>query len=358
VVAGLPVVVGGEYVNRVLSDDERSDQGLPVGLRKGQQLQQEQPQLEQQQHLVPQLQHVKSPGGFDLASPDSVSSDNSVANPMYRQKPLVYPEQTTQIQPGSGRNSGNPVDTRAGDTNSRMQMQQVHDPGYMVQSHFDQYQQLHQPQQYIPSGAPYIQHHPPGTMPVYYSVYPPQQHGGNPPGVEQHPYPFYYMPTRQQPQMYSMPPQQPNYSETPQTVPSSRTQTPPLASVTSYNPATSAAKPDMGAAGVYRTSAAPPPTQVQQVPTSQPSPLYAGFSQVYHPQQGMAPSGATTNYGYESGDPSHPQVYYTTQPHAPQVAAQYQTMAPTPAAATLSDAPPPLQQLSTENIKQPVRTQP
>lgn len=68
VVSGVPVVVGGEYSNRVFSDDERSDHG---GYRKAQQNQLHvQVQLQPQQ--IPQIQQKQSVA-FDLASPDSVS---------------------------------------------------------------------------------------------------------------------------------------------------------------------------------------------------------------------------------------------------------------------------------------------
>lgn len=60
--SSVPVpVIGGEYSNRIYSDDERSDGG---GYRKQQ----------QQMPAVPsQLQQKQAGGGLDLASPDSVS---------------------------------------------------------------------------------------------------------------------------------------------------------------------------------------------------------------------------------------------------------------------------------------------
>lgn len=102
IVAGLPMMVGGEFHNRVFSDDERSEQGVPVGFIKQlqvqpqqqQQQQQQQPsQLQQQQQQPSQLQHQhqqqvlqvqqqqqasqlqqsKQAGSFELPSPDSVS---------------------------------------------------------------------------------------------------------------------------------------------------------------------------------------------------------------------------------------------------------------------------------------------
>lgn len=54
----------GDYSNRVYSDDERSDHGVPLGLRKL--------PLAQQQPQPPQSQ-PKPSGVLDLPSPDSVS---------------------------------------------------------------------------------------------------------------------------------------------------------------------------------------------------------------------------------------------------------------------------------------------
>lgn len=53
-------LVSGEYVNRVISDDERSDHGVPVGYKKAPPPPQSLPQK-------------SSGGGLDLPSPDSVS---------------------------------------------------------------------------------------------------------------------------------------------------------------------------------------------------------------------------------------------------------------------------------------------
>lgn len=76
---GPPTIVAGDYHNRVVSDDERSDHGVLVGYRKPPT---PQPQVQTQaqsqtQTLAPQFQQ-KSTGGsgggvVDLPSPDSVS---------------------------------------------------------------------------------------------------------------------------------------------------------------------------------------------------------------------------------------------------------------------------------------------
>ncbi|XP_027097017.1 uncharacterized protein [Coffea arabica] len=355
VLSGLPVMVGGEYPNRVISDDERSEQGVPVGFRKAPQVQQYQQQVPQSQPQpqTTQFQQSKPIGVVDLPSPDSVSSDGSVTNPLSRQKPMMHHEPMVQIQPGNGRNPCNQIDLRAGDLNGRVPMpQHLQDSGYVLQSQFDQYQQLHQQQQFVPASNQYIHHHP-GAVPMYYySIYPPQQLGHTP-GLE-HQYPLHFMPSRQ-PQAYNLPLQQPSYGEPTPSAPSSRPQTPPAAMVppTAFNPAsnaTTASKPEM-TAGVYRTPAPAAPHMVQ-VPSSQ-TPQYAGYSQIHHPSQSIAPSSAATgNYSYEFADPTHAQIYYT-QPLAPQLAsAQYQTMT----SAAQVKLPEASAQLPTESIKQQVRT--
>lgn len=82
---GVPIgpatVVAGEYHNRVVSDDERSDHGVSVGYRKPptpppQVQSQTQAQSQAQtQTLAPQFQQKSTGGGavVDLPSPDSVS---------------------------------------------------------------------------------------------------------------------------------------------------------------------------------------------------------------------------------------------------------------------------------------------
>jgi len=65
-------MVVGEYQNRVFSDDERSDHGVPVCYRKPPQ---PQPQT-QMQTLTPQNQQRSGSGGgaaIDLPSTDSIS---------------------------------------------------------------------------------------------------------------------------------------------------------------------------------------------------------------------------------------------------------------------------------------------
>ena len=72
VVQPVPVssAAAGEYQNRVFSDDERSDHGVPVGYRRVQPVAQPQPQPQPQTQSQNQQ---KTSGGLDLHSPDSVS---------------------------------------------------------------------------------------------------------------------------------------------------------------------------------------------------------------------------------------------------------------------------------------------
>lgn len=64
VYSGVPVVVGGDYSNRIFSDDERSEQGVTAGYRNPVQTQpQPQPQQQQPKLVLPS----------DLPSPSSVS---------------------------------------------------------------------------------------------------------------------------------------------------------------------------------------------------------------------------------------------------------------------------------------------
>ncbi|GFS32797.1 octicosapeptide/Phox/Bem1p family protein [Actinidia rufa] len=348
-------VLPNEYSNRVFSDDERSEHGY----RKPSQ---SQPQIPQSQ--------PKPTGGFDLASPDSVSSDSSITNPLSRQRPpLIYQDPVVQISSGNNR-----VDPKLSDSNPRIHMQHVQDSGYVLQNHFDQQshqlnqqqqqqqqqldqqhqqqqlnqqhqqqqlnQQLQQQQQFLQAGGThYIHHHPTGqvSIPSYYPMYPHQQQSVHAHHPLDQSYQMYYMPARP-PQAYNMPVQQPNYSETATNTPSSRPQTPPPAAM-------------MPSPAAYTTARNAQP--LVQGPSSQHQPQYVGFSQIHHPSQSAAPaSAATGNYPYEFVDPMHAQVYYTQQMAPPQLAAQYQTMTSAPAMVL----PETSTQLPADNIKQQIRT--
>ncbi|KAB2624233.1 RNA polymerase II degradation factor 1-like [Pyrus ussuriensis x Pyrus communis] len=372
VASAAPLSTATDYLNRVVSDDERSDHGAPVGYRKPTP---PQPQL-QPQTLPPQSQLPKSSGVVDLPSPDSVSSDNSLSNAMSRPKPVIYQDPVVQIPSANARFPANLVDPKLNlsDPNTRIQMQQqVHDSGYVLQSQFDhqQQQQQHQqhpqqaqqPHQFIHPGTHYIQQHP-GSVPIpaYYPVYPPQQqqHHHHHPQLDQQQqqqqYQFYYMPTRQ-PQPYTtLPVQQSNISDSAAPIPSTRSQTPPNPAMSSpsapYNQIRNPqiAKPELGApTGVYRTAttAAPP---LVQVPSAQHQQQFVGYpTQMHHPSQSAVPSsGGNASYAYEyATDPSHAQIYYT-QPLAPSMPSQYQTMT----SAAAMGLPEVSAQLPTDSIKQ------
>ncbi|KAJ8562983.1 hypothetical protein K7X08_031435 [Anisodus acutangulus] len=316
VFSGVPVVVvGGDYGNRVYSDDERSDQSVGVGYRNPAPIQ----QLHQQQ-LQPKPVVIPS----DLPSPNSVSSESSVTNPLSGQRHFFYQEQGGQIQSGNNRVSPNSVDMKHhSDPNNRVQVQQqqVQDAsGYALPVQYDQqHQQMYQqPQQYV-HASQYIHHTPSGPVPMtsYYPIYPSQQQQTHPhqhPALDQHQYPVYFVHSRQPSQAYNLPVQQTNYSESAQSISSNQPQTPPASSMARNPPAS---KPEM-AAGPYRT-AATGAQQLVQIPPGQHQQQYVGYSQIHHPSQPIAPtSAATANYAYE-------QIYYS-QAHAPQFAAQYQTM--------------------------------
>ncbi|PIN03520.1 hypothetical protein CDL12_23959 [Handroanthus impetiginosus] len=352
VVPGVPVVVGGEYPNRVISEDERSDH---AGYRNVQQIQpQVQVQLQQQQ--IHQLQQ-KQTGAIDLASPDSVSSEGSVTNPSSRQRQAMYQESIMHFQSGNTRVITSQADPKTGDqTNTKVHMQpQVQESGYVISGQYDQnHPQLHQQQQFVHAGNQYIAG---GAVPIpsYYPIYPSQQQHHPHQHVLDQQYPFYFVPARQT-QAYNLPVHQTSYSEmAPTAAPSSRPHTPPstaIASHPAYNQPINApsSKPEV-ATGVYRTAAGAAP-QLVQVPSGQHQGQYVGYTQIHHPAQSITPSSAPTSaYTYELADPAHAQMYYT-QALPPQLAAQYQTMTSAPGM-VLPDAS---AQLPTENIKQQVRT--
>ncbi|GLU04694.1 hypothetical protein SLE2022_218300 [Rubroshorea leprosula] len=364
---GLPlnsVGVSQEYQNRVFFEDERSDHGAPVGYRR--------PRAPQSQPQVLPLQNQqKSSGGLDLASPDSVSSESGITNPLSRPKPVLYQDSVVQIPSGASRVPANPVEPKVNisdpNTNTRIQIQQqVQDSGYVLQPHQFEQQQPQQPQQpqqqFLHAGTHYIHHHPSGAVPIsaYYPVYPPSQqqpHHHQHPQIDQQ-YPVYYVPAGQ-PQAYNLPMQQSGMSEAPTTIRSSHPQTPPnpsMAPPAAYNPVRSApiAKPEIAtAAGVYRTTNAGAP-QLVQVSASQHQQQYVGYSQIHHPSQSVAPTSTTTAaYAYEYADPAHAhaQIYYT-QPLAPTMPSQYQTMTAA-AGVVLPETSSPI---TTDNIKQQIRT--
>ncbi|KAL7090953.1 hypothetical protein ACP275_12G074900 [Erythranthe tilingii] len=381
VVSGVPVVVSGDYSNRVFSDDERSDHS--GGYRKVQQIQPQVQQVQLQSQQIPQFLHQRQQTvAFDLASPDSVSSEGSVTNPLSRQRQPIYQDSIMQMQPSNTTRVAiptNQIDPKTGDqNNSKVQMQQQQQPqaqesGYVLSTQFDQnHPQFQQhPQQYIHAANQYI---PAGAIPMtsYYPMYPSQQqHHPHQPILDPQ-YPFYFLPSRPN-QAYTMPPMQQQQQQTSYNdySPTNRPQTPtPTAMAappqTAYNQPVNppSSKPEMAAAaaaagvGLYRTAAGAAPPQLVQHHHQQQQPQYVGFTHMHHPSQSVAPSSAAanSNYTYEYADPNtHAQMYYN-QGLTPQMVAQYQTMtsaaSPSPTV-VLQDAS---AQLPTENLKQQART--
>ncbi|KAL3654440.1 hypothetical protein CASFOL_004121 [Castilleja foliolosa] len=340
VVSGFPVMVGGDYPNRAFSDDERSD---PGGYRQVPQTQQQvQVQLQQQQPILQFQQKPAVP--FDLASPDSVSSDGSLTNPMSRQRQAMYQEQSGNTRVNPNPNQADPKTMDQNNPKSQMQPQVQDSSGYILTGQYEQNPQLHHPQQFVHAGHQYI---PGGHMPMtsYYPIYPSQQQ--NQPVLNQQ-YPVYFVQARPA-QGYNIPMQQTNYNELPPNAPPStrpQTQTTLIAPHGTYNQAINApsSKPEM-ATGVQRAAAGSGPQIVQ-------SPQYVGYAQIHHPPQTIAPSLATNStYAYEYAEPNHTQMYYN-QPLSSHMAAHYQTHTSAPAAAVVPDAS---AQVPLESMRQQVR---
>lgn len=230
----------------------------------------------------------------------------------------MYQEPITQMQSANTKVTGNQVDQKTGDQNNTMvQMQPlVQESSYVLSG---QYKLHHHPQQFVQLGNQFI---PAGAMPVasYYPIYRPQQ---------QH-QPVYFMPARP-PQGYSIPVQQPNYSEPGSTVPSSHPGT-PQAALATYNQGINVptSKPEMTYTAV-------------QIPYGQHQPQYVGYTQIQLPSQPMTPTPPLpANSTGEFADPSYAHMYY-----ARQMPPQYHNQTSAPAAA-LSDSG----HLHKENAKQ------
>ncbi|TKY69317.1 dual specificity protein kinase splA [Spatholobus suberectus] len=300
---------------QLVSDDERSDHGVPLGYRK----------LPTPQPQPPQFQQ-KSVGVVDLPSPDSLSSDSSLSNAMSCPKPAIYQDQV-QIQSGNSQVPSNTsVDLKLNvtDPHGWIQMQQhVQEPGYVLQPQFDQQlpqqQQQHQaqqPQQYI-HNTHLIHHTPAGPVPIpaaYYPVYQQQLHTQHHHHLDQQ-YPVYYVQARQA-QAYNLSVQPANVAESATTIPSSQSQN--LPNYAAYNPMRNAPLPKSEmTAGAYRTAPATP--QLVQVPPSKHQQQYVAYSQIHHhhPQSVPPNSAVPANYAYDYADPAFGQVFYTQPLHPP-----------------------------------------
>ncbi|MED6191978.1 hypothetical protein PIB30_005796 [Stylosanthes scabra] len=347
-----------DNMNRFISDDERSDPGIPIGFGKP--------------PLPLQLVQPRTAGGLSLPSPDSVTSDtSSIASTNSFTKNVYYQE---QVQPSHVDNKAPTI------SNAKIEIrEQIQDPNYTLPPQLDQNQQLHQ--QFVQASSPYV-HHPAtatSTVPMssYYPVYAPPPRLPSQPQLHQHPIPQTQQQQQYQP-VYVMPvghTQQP-YNVTlqhniadPNMVASGRPlvpqsiAAPPAVSTTAYKDGTLPIYPP-------RPNTQPTTTQAFiQIPSSQfqQQPQYVGLAQVQHHQPpppqhiALAPSGGSggaTNYGYEYGGAVQDQAaYYTQQQQATTapLASQYQSMTPAAAAAALSDAS---KQFPNENLQQNRTSQP
>ncbi|KAI4350963.1 hypothetical protein L6164_005365 [Bauhinia variegata] len=324
----------GENMNRVISDDERSDQGATAGGRKP--------------PLPLQIVQPRTIGGFAAAlsfpSPDSVASDSSVASTNSFSKPVYYQD---QVQTTHG-------DSKAPSSlmhiNSEISEPQVQDSGYTLSSQLDKNQQPQQQQaQYVHASTHYM-HHPAATGAVplssYYPVYASssQQQVHHQIGQQ---YPVYVVPVgATQPYNITL---QPNLAAAdPSMIAAGRALVPQSA-------AAPAAHKD-GTPPIYPTKAAnhvASSAAFAQIPSGHFQPQYVGLPQIHHPQQSIAvASPATSNYGFEYGAPAQDQLYYTQQTPA-LLPPQYQSMTPAAAAAALSDAS---KQYPADTIQQQNRT--
>ncbi|KAK8482100.1 hypothetical protein V6N13_025653 [Hibiscus sabdariffa] len=326
-----------DNLNRILSDDERSDQGVPVSFRR--------PPLP----LQPVQQ--KASGTYNLPSPDSVASDSSISS---FSKPMYHQDQIHVAAASLNTNADSSIPS------SQIQIPQIQD-SYSFSSQLDQHQH-HPQQQFVQDNIRYVPHQtaPATPMPMssFYPVYaPPLQQQLHHPADQQYPavyvmQPQPYMSMQSNTGVVSM---KSNASDASIMAPSRplATPSPSVASVSAayketvppiYPTSTaSLAKPEMTAT-MYRT-AVPPTHQVVQV--QQP---YVGFSQMQHPPQSPAVT-HTTNYIYEYPNPTQDQMYYAQQ-QVPQLPPQYQTLTPAAAAAALADAS---KQLPTDSSNQQIR---
>lgn len=304
----LPVVitttVSSENENRVVADEDKSDQGGPTRFRK--------PPLP----LQP-VQRRLGHDAYNLPSPDSVASDTSIASASSLSRRSQDPTQVATREAtrpvANGIVSPNSISS---DSNSQIQVQQVPAQVYM---------QPQQQQQYLHAGTHYLQQTATGQVqvPSYYPVYAPPTQPQYHQQVDQQQYSMYMMPV-QQTQQYNMTIQP--------SVPDSN-----VASDSNYTQNSSVVTPS-----------ATKPTLVQVQP-NQYQQQYVNVSQMPYASQSPAPA---INYAYEYAQPTHEEVFYTQNP-ASQLPPppQYQTMTPA-TAMFLSQAS---VQQSADNANQQIR---
>ncbi|KAL8135004.1 uncharacterized protein LOC141710993 [Apium graveolens] len=299
----ITTTVSTENENRVVADEDKSDQGGPTRFRK--------PPLP----LQP-VQRRLGHDAYNLPSPDSVASDTSIASASSLSRRSQDPTQAATRE--AARPATNGIVTPnsiTSDPNSQVQVQQV--PAHV-------YMQPQQQQQFLHPGTHYLQQTTTGQVqvPSYYPVYAPPTQPQYHQQVDQQ-YSMYVMPV-QQTQQYNMT-IQPNVPDS-NVVPDSNY--PQNASVATP----SAAKP---------TLVQVQPNQYQQ--------QFVSVSQMPYASQSPAP---TINYAYEYAQPTHEQVFYTQNPGSQlPPPPQYQTMTPA-TAMYLSQAS---AQQSADNANQQIR---
>ncbi|KAG5233946.1 octicosapeptide/Phox/Bem1p domain-containing family protein [Salix suchowensis] len=278
-----PAGGSSEHLNRLLSDDERSDQGVSSKFS--------------QTTTSCTAARASQPGAYhNLPSPDSVASDSSIASASSLSKPMNYQDQAHAA----------PRDSK-GDIpipGPQIQTQQVQGSGG--------YAPPDQQQQAFAGGSTHFIRHPatnPVPMTSYYPVYaPPSQQPHLP---MDHQYPVYLMQVAQPQPYMSM---QTNMADTAGASTSRPVATPPAnyrdqhPPIYHANTVTSSAKPEM-ATTLYRTVMSPSP-QLVQVPANQFQQSYMGYSQIQHPSQSI--NAAAASYAYsEYANSTNDQLYYT-----------------------------------------------
>ncbi|XP_022715031.1 uncharacterized protein LOC111274561 [Durio zibethinus] len=331
-----PAGGSSDNLNRLLSDDERSDHGVPAGFRKP--------------PLPLQPVHQKACGTYNLPSPDSDASDSSIASANSLPKPMYY---QTHVASRDNRTAASP-NTNADNSipSFQIHIQQVQESCALAP-------QLDQQQQQFMQASMHYTPHPSAPAPVpmssYYPVYaPPSQQQLHHPADQQYPA-VYVMPVTQvtQPRPYMsmqnltlviLAQSGPLTPPTPSIVAASTAYKEAAPPIYPTNTAT-LAKPEM-TASVYRTAV---PSSHQVVQFQQP---YVAFSQMQHsPESAVVTHAATTNCGYEYPNPTQDQLYYT-QYQVPPLPLQYQTVSQAGAVAASADAS---KQQPTDSSNQQIR---
>ncbi|CAN6972071.1 hypothetical protein IGI04_035077 [Brassica rapa subsp. trilocularis] len=310
-----------------VSSEVFSDDGAPAGYRK--------PPTPRSQ---PTHQVKSNSGGHEMPSPDSVSSDSSMNNSVFHQRPSVYQEPVSQMPSCSSTlvtGLINPTDPNTLLSHNQ-NPNRNQDSGYIL--HPQQQQFIHAPQ--------YLHHHPSTGLPVqsYIQVYPSQPQQSfhmHPSQLDHQPYPFYYATAPVPPKPYNMPlTQSGSVSDSLGSLPSSHPQTLPNSTMMSPPPNNHLRNTPQATGGAQIVHQVPPISQQQ----------FMGYSQIHHPPQ--SGSAGVPNYGYEYVENAPKQVYYTQQMgHT-----QYQTMTGPPPAMVLADGSHVAAKLPAENMTQQIRS--